>query len=340
MANAKKNAKSSKTAHVLNLLAPGGENETIRPPAVSQAEPPEPAGDAPEAAAPVEAPAASRPLAPPILEVARNNDEQVSLQIKDALESALLSDLDAAPAPPPAPEPVPEPEAAPAVEAEAAPEPEPETVPEAETVVEPEPAPVPEAAAPEPETAVEPETEAAAEPAPEPAPVPEAEAVPEAEPEAPPAPEAAAEPDPEPVPEPAPEPEPEPEPAPEPAPAAASEPEPAPAPKPEPKPAPKPAAPDPDELLVINIMEHLVEEKAPRYIRMFGLCPCERCAADVRALTLTNLQPSYIVRRRAEAHAMLTVYESRYNSTIFAQLTRACKVVMDNPRHGAENTLI
>ena len=30
---------------------------------------------------------------------------------------------------------------------------------------------------------------------------------------------------------------------------------------------------------------------------------------------------------------MLTVYESRYNSTIFAQLTRACKVVMDNPRH-------
>ena len=37
MATAKKNAKSSKTAHVLNLLAPGGENETIRPPAVSQA---------------------------------------------------------------------------------------------------------------------------------------------------------------------------------------------------------------------------------------------------------------------------------------------------------------
>ena len=67
---------------------------------------------------------------------------------------------------------------------------------------------------------------------------------------------------------------------------------------------------------------------------------CARCAADVKALTLTNLQPSYIVRRRAEAHAMLTVYETRYNSTIFAQLTRACKVVMDNPRHGPENTLI
>lgn len=87
-------------------------------------------------------------------------------------------------------------------------------------------------------------------------------------------------------------------------------------------------------------MEALVEEKAPRYIQMFGLCPCERCAADVKALTLTNLQPSYIVRRRAEGHAMLTVYESRYNSTIFAQLTRACKIVMDNPRHDRESMLL
>ena len=87
-------------------------------------------------------------------------------------------------------------------------------------------------------------------------------------------------------------------------------------------------------------MESLVEEKAPRYIRMFGLCPCPRCAADVKALTLTNLQPSYIVRRRAEAHAMLTVYESRYNSTIFAQLTRACKVVMDNPRHDPDTPML
>ena len=43
---------------------------------------------------------------------------------------------------------------------------------------------------------------------------------------------------------------------------------------------------------------------------MFGLCPCKRCTVDVKALTLTNLQPAYIVVRRAEANAMLTVYEN------------------------------
>ncbi len=63
MATPKKNAKSSKTAHVLNLLAPGGENETIRPPAVSQAEPSE-AVPPPDAALEDAAPAAEAAPAP------------------------------------------------------------------------------------------------------------------------------------------------------------------------------------------------------------------------------------------------------------------------------------
>ena len=329
MATAKKNAKSSKTAHVLNLLAPGGENEAIRPPAVSQAEPassPEDAAAAPvpeAAAAPVEA---SRPLTPPILEVARSNDEQVSLQIKDALESELLSELGDMPSA----------GAAPALEPEPEPAPEPEPVPEPEPELEP---------IPEPASGLKPVSE----------PVPQPEFTPELEPQ--PAPEAASEPEPEAetIPEPASKPEPIPEPKPQPAPEAASEPEPEaetipepasepePIPEPEPLPAPIPAphpAPDPNDLVVINIMEALVEEKAPRYIKMFGLCSCKRCEADVKALTLTNVQPAYIVRRRAEAHAMLTVYESRYNSTIFAQLTRACKAVMDSPRHDREQSLL
>ena len=340
MATAKKNAKSSKTAHVLNLLAPGGENEAIRPPAVSQAEPAAPPEDAavpaPEAAAaPVEA---SRPLTPPILEVARSNDEQVSLQIKDALESELLSELGdvpfagAAPALEPEPEPAPEPE------------PVSEPVPQLEFTPEPEPQPAPEAASEsEPEAETIPEPASKLEPIPEPEPQPAPEAASEPEPEAETIPEPASKPEPIPEPEPLPAPEAasEPEPEAETIPEPASEPEPIPEPEPLPAPIPAPhPAPDPNDLVVINIMEALVEEKAPRYIKMFGLCSCKRCEADVKALTLTNVQPAYIVRRRAEAHAMLTVYESRYNSTIFAQLTRACKAVMDSPRHDREQSLL
>ena len=131
---------------------------------------------------------------------------------------------------------------------------------------------------------------------------------------------------------------PEPPPAPEPE----AKPEPAPAPKPKPAPRPGPTSvpeltlEQKEDITFLNVMQILVEEKAPRYIKMFGLCPCKRCQADVMALTLSNLVPKYVVLPKLDRIPMLTVYEGRYNSTIFAQLTRACKVVMDHPHHNRE----
>ncbi len=106
----------------------------------------------------------------------------------------------------------------------------------------------------------------------------------------------------------------------------------APAPEP-PKPAP---VPEEEDVSYINIMQALVDEKAPSYIKKFGLCTCKHCEADVKALTLTNLVPKYVVLSKLDRIPMLTVYEGRYNSTIFAQLTRACKTVMDHPHHNRE----
>ena len=130
-----------------------------------------------------------------------------------------------------------------------------------------------------------------------------------------------------------PEPEPEPEPVPEPAPAPPPAPEPVPVPEPVPEPEPEPEPEDGEDFICVNVMEALVESKALRYINMFGLCECPRCVSDVKALTLTNLVPKYVVIPKTEVAPMLTVYETRYNTTIFAQLTQACKAVMENPHH-------
>ena len=324
MATGKKGAKGNKTAHVLNLLtAPG---EAAPPPAEEAAE------GVPEAA-----PAASgRPLLPPILEVAQANDDTLAQQIQQALEEEL--------SPPPA-ENSPVKEETPVVEDKpasggkmsqddiekmlasmGAPADEPPTP-------EPEPAPAPQPASggKMSQDDIEKMLASMGAPADEP-----------------------------------PTPEPEPAPAPQPASggkmsqddiekmlasmgAPADEP---PAPEPEPSPAPQPAAeekpaapvppaaeaaptppPEDEDLAYINVMQILVEEKAPRYIKMFGLCPCKHCQADVMALTLSNLVPKYVVLPKRDRIPMLTVYEGRFNSTIFAQLTRACKVVMDHPHH-------
>lgn len=145
--------------------------------------------------------------------------------------------------------------------------------------------------------------------------------------------------------QPAPEPQPEPEPvqaAPQPEP----QPEPAPAPE-EPaappqadEPAPAPVAEEPAHQFLepenpgyINVMQVLVEEKAPKYVEMFGLCTCKRCMEDVKAFTLNHLPPKYVVLEPGDRVPRLTVYEGKFSSDITAQLLQACKVIHETPHH-------
>ena len=284
MAASKKNAKGSKTAHVLNLLtAPGAPKEG--PSAAG-----EPTAEGAETAA-----APSRPLLPPILEVAQANDDNLSQQIQQALEEELADSAEPAPPPQPILEEVPPMAVEQPVAEQTSQTPAPsggkmsqediEKMLAAASAPAQEPAPAPEPAPAAPsggkmsQEDIEKMLAAANAPAQEPAP------------------------------------------APEPAPVAS-------------KPTPPPPAPAEDEdVSYINIMQVLVEEKAPAYIKKFGLCTCKQCEADVKALTLTNLVPKYVVLSKLDRIPMLTVYEGRFNSTVFAQLTRACKVVMDHPHH-------
>lgn len=83
----------------------------------------------------------------------------------------------------------------------------------------------------------------------------------------------------------------------------------------------------------INVMEQLVEKSADKYIKMFGLCSCPRCRADVVALALTHLAPQYIVAPENELSFRMIIYEKRFSTEVTAQILHACKKVMDFPRH-------
>lgn len=145
------------------------------------------------------------------------------------------------------------------------------------------------------------------------------------------------------------------EPVQEAAPAPQAEPEPASepvrdsAPAPQPEPAPEPLAEQPapasDEIQApheflepenpgyINVMQVLVEEKALKYVQMFGLCECDQCMADVKALALNHLPPKYVVMRQGDVIPKLTFYEGKYGSDIIAQLLNACRIVKEHPHH-------
>lgn len=97
----KKNNRSSKTDHVLSLLS----NSSAPEPVAEEVPAPDaPTGEAPATAAPA-SPAAEAPssssqrLSPPILEVARTNNEALEEAIHQALEAAFEEDMPAPPAP-------------------------------------------------------------------------------------------------------------------------------------------------------------------------------------------------------------------------------------------------
>ena len=297
----RKGSRSSKTDHVLNLLSGGAREEEARPAAEEQ-----PAGTPPvePETAPVEHREGERIVAP-ILQVARTNNEALSRTIRDALTQSLEEEIaqseeehpTPAPEPEPAPEPAPEPQPAPVSGGGKMSQEEIEKLLHSMGTPEPEPEPAPE-------------------PAPEPQPTPASGGGKMSQEEIEKLLHGMS----------APEPEPEPEPAPEPA----SEPEPASA-------FETPFAPRetrlPDGAVCVNVMEVLVDERIERYVRMFGLCDCARCLADVRALALTRLPPKYVVLAESVATPMLSLYRAKFESQVIAQVVQACKTVMEAPRH-------
>lgn len=83
----------------------------------------------------------------------------------------------------------------------------------------------------------------------------------------------------------------------------------------------------------INVMQTLVEEKAKKYMEMSGLCTCDRCVADVKALALNGLMPKYVVMNSGEMIPRITLYDGRFSADVTSQLLRACETVKKRPHH-------
>lgn len=252
----KRSGRTSKTDHVLSLLAGAGvdregtssapvDKEEVSPTPVGR-ESPAAQPKAETTAAPVQPTAPERHLAPPILEVARLHNEALSETIREALTQTLEQELDQAEQ-----EDVPVPSA----KGEGAAEEHP--LPEEEPVMQ------------QPLTSEE-------------APAEEKDAPPEKVP------------------------------APE---------------------APGPGKVLPDGSVFLNVMEYLVEERLEKYVKLFGLCSCQRCLADVRALALSRLPAKYVVLPSSSVTPMLSLYQAKFDSMVIAEVIQACKSVMENPRH-------
>ncbi len=85
-----------------------------------------------------------------------------------------------------------------------------------------------------------------------------------------------------------------------------------------------------------NIMEDLVEFKLGDLIRCSGMCCCERCRADVKALALNKLPPRYVVSVGGDVYSHFAAMNVQTQVNITSAVAAAIRVVRKNPHHGEE----
>ncbi|MCI8342605.1 MAG: hypothetical protein HFE62_05265 [Firmicutes bacterium] len=88
-----------------------------------------------------------------------------------------------------------------------------------------------------------------------------------------------------------------------------------------------------EEFYYVNIGEMLVKELVPEYMEKFGVCKCGRCTADVMAMSLSKLVPKYIVTNDRDLPMLVNYYKEKMTVAVITEITKACFSVIEKPRH-------
>ena len=89
-----------------------------------------------------------------------------------------------------------------------------------------------------------------------------------------------------------------------------------------------------EEFVCFNLTQALVEDKAEKLMKQFGMCTCNRCKVDVTAIALSNLPAKYVAMQNRDILPLLSMYEEKYSAAVTVQVMNACRMVMKRPHHG------
>jgi len=97
------------------------------------------------------------------------------------------------------------------------------------------------------------------------------------------------------------------------------------------------------------VVKSLIEGEAPFEIRNYvevsvlslldstleslGICSCQKCRADIMAMSLNALPPKYVVSERGAIFTKASALAHQNNTDIISAITRAASIVSKNPRH-------
>lgn len=88
------------------------------------------------------------------------------------------------------------------------------------------------------------------------------------------------------------------------------------------------------EFHIVNVMAEILKAKDVRgLIQSHGGCTCDKCVADVTALSLTRLPAKYVVLDKDKTSPMIGFYRSKFRADIFVAMIKAVLDVKEHPHH-------
>ena len=87
-----------------------------------------------------------------------------------------------------------------------------------------------------------------------------------------------------------------------------------------------------NEVILYNITEKIVMNKLDATLKKMNCCRCDRCKADIVAISLNNLKPKYIVATKEEVKEKIHEL-NKMGSEITTEVIKAVLTVRKNPRH-------
>ncbi|MDR1159392.1 MAG: late competence development ComFB family protein [Syntrophomonadaceae bacterium] len=83
------------------------------------------------------------------------------------------------------------------------------------------------------------------------------------------------------------------------------------------------------EDFVYDMMELILKTKT-------DICKCDKCKADIAALSLNNLKPMYVTSEMGNVISRTEIMDSELRTSLLVNVTEAIEKVSANPHHRNE----
>lgn len=88
-----------------------------------------------------------------------------------------------------------------------------------------------------------------------------------------------------------------------------------------------------DQIILVNIVEAIVRDKASKLIKTIDMCQCETCYLNACAIVLNAMDPLYVTTKKGALLSRINTAHYTYQTDLTVEIVKALMLVKEKPRH-------